>query len=96
MKANDFEIIVTKRDLSVWLLCFFRYSLGRHTYIVSTCVEDLIRHWDIIPTGYRRQIVGDLEHYFAFDLKSEWKCDIDSWRKLLEFAKTNQVNPKIE
>lgn len=89
---KDFEIVVTKQDLAGWLLCFFRYSLGRHTYITGVCVDDLIKYWDVMPTGYRGQIIRDLEHYFKHGLEGEHSCDIDSWRELLEFAKVNQVN----
>jgi len=83
------EITVTKKDLTVWLLCFFRYSLGRHTYIVSTCCDDLRKYWDIMPEGYRKQIVDDLDHYFEHSLVYEHDCDIRSWKGLLEFAKEN-------
>lgn len=88
-KVEDYEITVTKRDLSVWLLCFFRYSLGRHTYIVSDCCEDIMRYWEVIPESYRKQIINDLNHYFEFFLEGEHNCDIKSWRELLEFAKKN-------
>lgn len=83
------EITVTKKDLSGWLLCFFRYSLGRHTYITSVCCNDLMKYWEVMSEGYRKQIIGDLDHYFECGLEGEHDCDIQSWEKLLEFAKKN-------
>ena len=43
------DMIVPKEMLAHMLLCSFRYSLGRMTYIVSDCVEWLMLYWDIMP-----------------------------------------------
>ena len=91
---NKTEITISKQKLSILLLIKFRYSLNRHTYIVSDCCEDLKQYWSLMCRNYREQIINDLEHYFT-DLKHEHKCDIDEWRKMLEFAKL-ELNSKEE
>ncbi len=83
------KITIDKEKLAVWLLCFFRYSLRRHTYIVGDCCEDLIRYWDVMPEFYKKQIIDDLENYMM-DLKGQHDCDVKDWRNLLDFAKKNK------
>lgn len=93
VKMSKPEITVTKRQLSIWLLRSFRYCLGRHTYVVSDCADDLKKYWEVMPEGYRKQIVDDIKHYLEHLLEGEHICDIKTWTKLLAFAEKNLEAP---
>lgn len=73
------------------LLCAFRYSLGRRTYITSTCVEWLEKWWDCLPEGYQRQVHGDIKDAIKRGRAGD-KCDIESWQKVLEFQIKEHTN----
>ncbi len=51
---------VNDRELAHMLLCSFRYSLGRMTYITSTCAGWLRQYWHIMPDAWREQIHRDI------------------------------------
>jgi hypothetical protein len=76
------SIEVPTRDFQVMLLCWFRYSLGRRTYMPSYCCEYLKKFWELLPFDYKRQIHGDINHAVEHDMAGD-KCDIDTWKELL-------------
>ena len=72
------------------LLCAFRYSLWRRTYIVSQCCDWLREYWPIMPEPWKRQICEDIE--IALRTKSAGMAiDEKNWKKLLEFAKQGEL-----
>ena len=64
------------------LLCAFRYSLGRMTYITSECVGWLQTHWDCLPTGWQVQIHDDIRSAIGRDMAGH-ACDVEGWKKVL-------------
>lgn len=75
---------VPLRDFQVMLLCWFRYSLGRATYMPSYCCEYLKKHWDILPYDYKRQIHNDINHAIEQDMAGH-DCDKSTWKEMLNF-----------
>lgn len=71
-------------DFQVMLLCWFRYSLGRRTYMPSYCIKWLKKHWDILPYDYKRQIHSDINHAIEHDMAGA-DCDIAIWKEMLKF-----------
>jgi hypothetical protein len=74
---------IDNNTLSHLLLCSFRYSLGRMTYITSDCEEWLRRYWHLLPFGWRTQIHADIRQAIERGHAGH-QCDIDSWKKVLE------------
>lgn len=70
---------VPSRDFQVMLLCWFRYSLGRQTYMPSYCCEYLKKHWDILPYDYKRQIHDDINNAIEHDMAGH-ACDVSTWK----------------
>jgi hypothetical protein len=77
-------IEVPQQDFQVMLLCWFRYSLGRQTYMPSYCCEYLKKHWGILPAEYKRQIHNDINHAIEHELAGA-DCDIRTWKEMLQF-----------
>ena len=71
------------------LITSFRYCLGRRIYITSDCVEWLTEYWDILTTSDKRIIKVDIKLAIEFDAAGD-KCDIESWKKVLELNKTEE------
>ena len=61
------------------LLCSFRYSLGRMTYIVSDCVKWLTLYWHIMPESWRAQIHEDIRKAMEQDTAG-MACDVEQWK----------------
>jgi hypothetical protein len=70
-------------DIPQMLLCAFRYSLGRKTYIVGNCCEWLERYWTLLPVGWRSQIHGDIKRAIEHN-DAGMDCDVAEWRKVLQ------------
>lgn len=75
--------IIDNNTLAHLLLCSFRYSLGRMTYIVSDCVEWLRRYWHLLPENWQQQIHEDIKKAIEQGMAGH-QCDIESWKKVLE------------
>ncbi len=77
-------------DLMV--IAAFRYCCGRQTYIVSECVDWLIKNWSTFSERARIVIKRDLETEFEADDRARasgsdykplgWDCDRQEWEKL--------------
>lgn len=79
----DNEVNIPKRTAQSWLLCTFRYALGRRTYISSECQEWLEEYWDILPVGYQEQVHRDIRHAIECNMAGD-PCDVESWKKVLK------------
>lgn len=94
MKKQVFKDDWGRDDLMV--IAAFRYCLGRSTYIVSDCVEWLLRIWPKLNENTKSIIKRDLEKTFQHDdshlikdNKSNYKmlgmdCDRQEWEKVRE------------
>lgn len=63
----------------------FRYCLGRHTYVVSECVEYLIDNWEHLGKKYRELIYKEIQEYFATEWQQEHahECDNNEWNRII-------------
>ena len=77
------DLIVPKEMLAHMLLCSFRYSLGRMTYIVGECVEWLTLYWHIMPENWRAQIHNDIRKAIEQNAAG-MACDIEQWKRVLD------------
>jgi len=69
--------------LQTLLLESFRYCLGRMTYAVSDCVENLSFYWEEIPTSYRKIIKREIAHAIKNNCAGH-PCDVRQWVKILK------------
>lgn len=83
---TDSLIEVPMRDFQVMLICWFRYSLGRRTYMPSYCCKYLKKHWDVLPTNYKHQIHNDINHAIEHETAGA-DCDIATWKELLNLPR---------
>lgn len=83
------ETSVDNQTLAHLLLCSFRYSLGRMTYIVSDCVEWLTRYWNLLPSGWKRQIHDDIRKAIEQG-RAGHDCDLAQWRRVLSLPLEEQ------
>lgn len=82
MTDADDTILVNRRTLASALLCAFRYSLGRMTYITGDCAEWLEDYWHIMPEEWRKQIHRDIREAIDNGLAGH-QCDVDAWQRVL-------------
>ena len=71
-------IIVPER----FIICVFRYALGRQTYIVSEVVEWLENNFDKLE-GYHRYAIKK-ETQEAIDMGIISDIDLPLWKRVLE------------
>jgi hypothetical protein len=92
---------IPEQTLAHLLLCSFRYSLGRKTYITGMCREWLETYWKHMPNQYREQIRDDIRHAIEHDLAGH-ACDVSEWKRVLDLpiaaspthrTATNPENP---
>lgn len=65
------------------LLCAFRYSLGRMTYITSTCADWLVRYWDCLSPYWQKQTHDEIKEAIELN-RAGMDCDVASWKRILE------------
>lgn len=83
-------------DWQNWMrdVCAFRYALGRQTYVVSMCAEDLARSWSDLHPRAQQIIERDLREAIQRDAESRNggstyhplgdDCDRAAWLGLVE------------
>lgn len=81
--ASGDTTIIDNHTLAHLILCSFRYSLGRMTYITSDCESWLKRYWHLLPMGWQLQIHKDIEQAIERGHAGH-ECDVASWKKVLE------------
>lgn len=69
-------------SLSSMLLCAFRYSLGRMTYITGDCADWLNRYWEIMPIAWKKQIHDDIRGAIERS-QAGHQCDVSNWECVL-------------
>ena len=80
--------MIDKGDLKLIMICAFRYSLGRRTYMPSTIVDLIINNSDLFNEyDWKRFIKETKEEKYLGD-----NCDIQTWNKLIEFSEKQMKN----
>lgn len=78
-------VSIDRRLFAILLLQSFRYCLGRMTYAVSDCVENLTQYWDYLPPAWQQQIHGDINR--AIDCgNAGMGMDARQWKKILKLT----------
>ena len=72
---------ISNETLANLLLCSFRYSLGRMTYVTGSCREWLETYWQLLPHGWQEQIHRDIDHAIERGAAGH-ACDVEQWRKV--------------
>ncbi len=83
---------IEDEQLASILLCAFRYSLGRTTYITGDCADWLRRYWSIMPASWQKQIHSDITQALASG-RAGHKCDEDAWRTVLQLPLKEEPRP---
>lgn len=68
---------------STMLLWAFRYCLGKRTYAVKDCVENIIYCWDQLYSIDQRLIQEEIKGYVALNTPGH-DIDIKEWKRVLE------------
>jgi hypothetical protein len=69
---------MSDRDLETLIVCSFRYSLGRQTYMPSEIQRIAQEHARVISTTMLEQFIGDISSAFnAGHLGMD--CDVQGW-----------------
>ncbi len=65
-----------------FVVCIFRYALGRQTYVVAEVVEWLEGNFDELSDFHKEIIKKEIREY----IEKGWISDIDLpyWRRVLE------------
>jgi hypothetical protein len=86
------EVKIDPHILSQILLCAFRYSLGRMTYITGDCADWLTRYWHLIPAAWQEQIHGDILKAIEQGHAGH-ECDIRQWKRVLSLPLNQGKTP---
>lgn len=65
------------------IICAFRYSLGRCSYVVSEMIDHILEHWDEICPAYQRLIKSEIKYALERD-NCGMNQDCESWSNCLE------------
>ncbi len=79
---ND-NIEIPKKTFQVIMLESFRYCLGRQSYAVSECVDNLTWYWDELSPHFQNLILREIKHAIDTDSAGD-VCDIVQWQKILK------------
>lgn len=67
-----------------------RYCLGRRSYIVSECVDWLIKNWGLFHVETKKRIIVEtqeaIEKGFAGD-----GCDVEQWQRLIQIERKHDA-----
>ncbi len=87
--SNKINDIIYKPEWgyhNLMVIAAFRYCLGRRTYIVSSCVDWLVKYWDDIDPNTRSIIVEETKKAIDNGDSGDF-FDTGSWQQLLRHAK---------
>lgn len=65
----------------IWM---FRYCIHRSSYAVSDGVNAILSNWHILTDSTKHLIVKEIGEKFEQDGEIMWKCDKESWQKILD------------
>ena len=66
-------------------IAYFRYSLGRASYITGMCADWLIANWAKLPSDQQALIVREIEQAKVQEALG-WGGDAASWQRVLDRA----------
>jgi hypothetical protein len=70
---------------NLMVLAAFRYCLGRRSYIVSICVDWLIRYWQEIDHDTRKIIIKEIAAEAEKGDTGD-TCDAEVWQELVRHS----------
>lgn len=74
-----------KLDERITLLCAFRYSLGRMTYVVSSVINQIIKNWNGLKDSEKSLIKKEINEAITQG-HAGMNMDINQWRRILELS----------
>ncbi len=83
MKEENIEI--KRNDLRVLMICAFRYSLGRKTYMPGLVTELIRNNSKIFNKQDWKVFLEDIEFHRNFNNLGD-DCDVATWNKFSEFC----------
>lgn len=79
-------IKIKSADLKLLMVCAFRYSLGRRTYMPELVTELIENYWKIFNENDWKQFIEDIEFNQNFNNLGD-DCGIETWKNFEEFCK---------
>lgn len=79
---ND-NIEIPKKTFQVIMLESFRYCLGRQSYAVQECVENLTWYWDELSPHVQKMIHREINDAILHQYAGH-ACDVRQWQKVLK------------
>jgi len=91
---NEINIKIPLHKLQDLMISHVRYSLPRHTYIVSETIRDVKTYWSVLSSNTREVIKRDINEYlkrWESDRNDTFhKLDYDSWDELACWINKNR------
>ncbi|MDU7463098.1 MAG: hypothetical protein E7K78_02590 [Haemophilus haemolyticus] len=93
-QPNEIIIKLPLHKLQDLMISHVRYSLPRHTYIVSETIHDVKTYWSVLSSNTREVITRDIDEHlkrWASDRNDPFlKLDYDSWEELADWINKNR------
>ena len=97
---NEININIPLHKLQDLMISHVRYSLPRHTYIVSETIHDVKTYWSVLSSNTREVIARDInEHLKRWESDRNdafHKLDYDSWEKLACWINENRSSASTD
>lgn len=94
---NEINIKIPLHKLQDLMISHVRYSLPRHTYIVSETIHDVKTYWSVLSSNTREVITRDInEHLKRWESDRNdpsLKLDYYSWEELANWINENRSSP---
>ena len=94
LKMNEININIPLHKFQDLMISHVRYSLPRHTYIVSETIHDVKTYWSVLSSNTREIITRDInEHLKRWESDRNdafHKLDYDSWNELFDWINENR------
>lgn len=79
---------ISDKDKATLLICAFRYTLGRKTYMVQLIADLLLQNEAYLAPWMKKQIAEEIDEAIRMN-DAGHQCDIDCW-----LAVRNRFQPK--
>lgn len=97
---NEINISIPLRKLQDLMISHVRYSLPRHTYIVSETIHDVKTYWSVLSSNTREVITRDISEHLKHlenDRNDAFhKLDYDSWEELACWINENRSSASTD
>lgn len=91
---NEININIPLHKFQDLMINHVRYSLPRHTYIVSETIHDVKTYWNMLSSNTREVITRDINEHLKrreSDRNDAFhKLDYDSWEELADWINENR------